>query len=107
MRCSAALSSMLLFFLIKLIVIAFCFMILIVVLKINKCTHAYLLAHVCVIGKKCVHHGTQLLFRQLHLSFSLFQYVKDRVSRMQSENSFSNFAEAKPIFERSSKIACD
>jgi len=24
---------------------------------------------------------------------------------MQSENSFSNFAEAKPIFERSSKIA--
>ena len=29
----------------------------------------------------------------------LFQHVKDRVSRMQSENSFSNFAEAKPIFE--------
>ena len=29
----------------------------------------------------------------------LFQYVKDRVSRMQSENSFSNFAEAKLIFE--------
>ncbi len=39
-------------------------------------------------------------------ALSLFQYVKDRVSRMQSENSFSNFAEAKPIFERSSKIAC-
>jgi len=82
-------------------------MILIVVLKINKCTHAYLHAHVCVVCKKCVHHGTQLLFRQLHLSFSLFQYVKERVSRMQNENSFSNFAEAKPIFERSSKIACD
>ena len=32
--------------------------------------HAYVL-------KKCVPHGTQLLFRQPHLSLSFFQYVKE------------------------------
>ena len=34
----------------------------------------------------------------------LFHHVKDRASRIQSENSFSDFVEAPPIFERSSKI---
>ncbi len=36
----------------------------------------------------------------------MYQYFKDRASRMQSENLLSGFAEAQPIFERSSKIVC-
>ena len=35
----------------------------------------------------------------------LYQHFKDRSSRMQSENSFSAFAEAPPVMERSSMIA--
>lgn len=34
----------------------------------------------------------------------MYQYFKDRASRIQSENLLSGFAEAQPIFERSSKI---
>ena len=34
----------------------------------------------------------------------MYQYFKDRASRMQIENLLSGFAEAQPIFERSSKI---
>ena len=35
----------------------------------------------------------------------MYQYFKDRASRMQSENLLSGFAEAQPIFERSSMNA--
>jgi len=36
----------------------------------------------------------------------MYQYFKDRASRMQSENLLSGFAEAQPIFERSSMNTC-
>ena len=37
----------------------------------------------------------------------VYQYVKDRASRRQSESSLSGFVEAPPIFERSSRSATD
>lgn len=37
------------------------------------------------------------------MRFLCISNVKERVSRMQNGNSFPNFAEAKPLFERSSE----
>lgn len=40
------------------------------------------------------------------MRFLCISDIKERVSRMQNGNSFPNFAEAKPLFERSSESAC-
>ena len=43
--------------------------------------------------------------KKVYVIIILYQRVKDRASRMQSESLLSGFAEAQPIFERSSMIA--